>query len=148
MKSFSSYRFNDVLIKNTKPKTLHDNLLTFRDTSKVFELKGGLLKMITNKNCNVDLASLAEKILLYDFAEEMHFDVRGIGRNSTGDHTLIKLPKSPGLMASASSVSETIFFSSDPDDLCNRLTLLLQEKNPAITSKKITEKVIAILDKL
>ena len=34
----------DLLIHNTIPITLHDTLLTFRDTSKVFELKGDLLK--------------------------------------------------------------------------------------------------------
>ena len=29
--------------------TLHGNMLTFRDTIEEFELKGDLLKMITNK---------------------------------------------------------------------------------------------------
>ena len=43
-------------MKNKIPITLYDILLTFRDTGKEFELKGGLLKMITNKNYNVDLA--------------------------------------------------------------------------------------------
>jgi len=50
VKYSNSNRVNDLLIKNTIPITLHDNLLTFRDTGKVFELKGALLKMITNKN--------------------------------------------------------------------------------------------------
>ena len=36
-------------------------MLTFRDTDKEFERKGDLLKMITNKNYNVDLASLSDK---------------------------------------------------------------------------------------
>ena len=57
----SSKRVNDLLIKNTIPITLHDNLLTFRNTGKIFELKGDLLKMITNKNYNVDHASLSDK---------------------------------------------------------------------------------------
>ena len=35
--------------------------LTFRDTGKEFELKGDLLKTISNKNYNVDLGSLADK---------------------------------------------------------------------------------------
>ena len=51
-------------------------MITFRDTVKEFELKGDLLKMITNKNYNVDLASLSDKKLMYDYAEEMHFDVK------------------------------------------------------------------------
>ena len=39
VKDSSSNRVNDLLIHNTIPITLHDNLLTFRDTNKVFELK-------------------------------------------------------------------------------------------------------------
>ena len=49
VKDHNSNRVNDLLIKNTIPIILHDNLLTFRDSSKQFELKGDLLKMITNK---------------------------------------------------------------------------------------------------
>ena len=50
IKDSNSNRLKDLLIKTTIPITLHDNLLTFRDTGKVFELKGELLKLITNKN--------------------------------------------------------------------------------------------------
>ena len=64
----SSSRVKELLIKNTIPKSLNDSLLTFRDTGRVFELIGDLLKMIANKNYNVDLASLADKELWYDFA--------------------------------------------------------------------------------
>ena len=66
-------------------------MLAFRDTGKIFDMKADFLKMISNKNYNVDLASLADKKLMYDFAEEMHFDVRGQGSKSTQDRTLIKL---------------------------------------------------------
>ena len=57
VKVSSSSRVKDLLINNSIPITLHDNLLTFRDTSKKFELKGDLSKMITNKNYFVNLAS-------------------------------------------------------------------------------------------
>ena len=46
---------------------------------------------------------------MYDFAEEMHFDLKAQGNKSTGDRTLIKLLKPPSLMVSASVVSKTIF---------------------------------------
>ena len=120
VKDSSSNRVNDLLLQNTIPITLYNNLLTFRDTGKEFELKGDLLKMVTNKNFNVDLASLADKKLMYDFAEEMHFDTKAQGNKSTRDRTLIKLLKSPGLMVSASGVSKTIFLSSDPNEFCDR----------------------------
>ena len=135
-----------MLKKNTIPITLHNNLLTFRDTGRVFELKGDLLKMITNNNYNVDLASLADKKLMYHFAKELNFDPKAVGKKSTGDRTLIKLPKSPAIMASGNS--KTIFLSSDPAEFCNRLKLLLQEKHAGNNSDTITDESVAIVEKL
>ena len=90
VKDHNSSRVNDLLIKNTIPITLYNNLLIFLDTGKEFELKGDLLKMITNNNYNVDHASLADKKLMYDFAKEMHFDLKVVGKKSTRDRTLKK----------------------------------------------------------
>ena len=148
VKDANSNRVNDLNINNSIPITLYNNMITFRDTGKEFELQGDLLKMITNKNYNVDLASLSDKKLMYDFAKEMHFDVKKIGNKSTRDRTLIKLLKSPGLMISASGVSKTIFLSSDPDELCERLKLLLQEKHAGNNSDLINDEIVAIVDKL
>ena len=61
LKDYNSNRGINLLIHKTIPTTLHNNLLTFRDTGKIIELKVHLLKMITNKNYNGDLASLADK---------------------------------------------------------------------------------------
>ena len=143
----NSNRVNDLLIHNSMPITLHDNLLTFRDTGKRFELKGDLLKMKTNQNYNVDLATLSDKKLMYDFAKEMHFDERAVGNKSTRDRTLKKLLKSPGLMVSASGIA-TIFLSENPNELCDRLNLLLQEKHAGINSNIINDEIVAIVDKL
>ena len=134
-----------MLIKNTIPITLHNNLLTFRDTGKVFELKGDLLKMITNKNFNVNLASLQDKNLMYDFAKEMIFDTKAQGRKSTRGSTLIELLKTPAIMASGVT---TIFLSENPDELCDKLKLLLQETQAGNNSNIINEEIIAIVDKL
>ena len=145
VKDSNSNRVNDLKIKNSKPITLHNSLLTFRDTGKEFELKGDLLKMITNKNYNVNLASLVDKKLMYDFAKEMHFDERRVGNKSTRERTLIKLLNSPAIMASG--VSKTIFLSFDPDELCDRLKLLLQEKQAGNNSDIIIQEIVAIIDK-
>ena len=123
VKDPSSNRVNDLKINKTIPITLYGNMLTFRDTNKQFELKGDLLEMITNSKFNVDLASLSDKELMYDFAKEMHFDPKASGNKSTRDRKLKKLLNSPGLMISASGVSKTIFLSSDPNELCDRLKL-------------------------
>ena len=148
VKYHNSNRVNDLLMKNKIPITLYGKILTFRDTGKKFELKRDLLEMITNKDYNVDLASLADKKLMYDFAKEMHFDLKAVGKKPTRDKTLIKLLKSPGLIVSASSVSKTIFLSSDPDEICDRLRFLLQEKQAGINSDIINDEIVIIVDKL
>ena len=109
--------------------------------------------MITNKNYNVDFASLADKKLMYDFAKEMYFDVKAPSNKSIRDRTLIKFFESPGLMVfdssvSKKSVSKIIFLSENPNELCDRWKLLLQEKQARNSSDIITEESIAIVDKL
>ena len=148
VKDPSSNGVNDLKIHNSIPITFNGNVLTFRDTGKEFELKGDLLEMITNSKYNVDLASLADKKLIYDFAKEMHFDQNAAGNKSIRDRKLIKLLKSPVLMVSASGVSKTIFLSSDPDELYNILKLLLQEKHAGNNSDVIDQEIVAIIDKL
>ena len=65
---------------------------------------------------------------MYDFAKEMHFHEKSSGSKRTRNRTLIKLLDSPGLMISAFGFSNTIFSSFNPDKLCKRLKLLIQEK--------------------
>ena len=117
VKDHNSNRVNYLLINKSIPITLHNNFSTLRDTDKQFEFKGNLLEMTTDKNYNVDLANLSDKKLIYDFAKEMNFDIKAIGKKSTKDRSLIKLRKSPGLMVSSSGVSKTKFLSSDPNKL-------------------------------
>ena len=85
-------------------------MLIFVDTNEEFKLEGDLLKLITNKNYKIDLASLSDKKLKYDVAKEMHFGEKASSKKSNRDRTLIRLLKSPGLMISASGVSNTMFF--------------------------------------
>ena len=104
--------------------------------------------MMTNNNFNVNLASLSDKKLLYDFAKEMKFDMKAQGIKSTRDRTLINLLKSPALMVSASGVSKTIFSSSDANELCGRIKFLLQEKHAGNNSDIINDEILAIDDTL
>ena len=78
----------------------------------------------------------------------MHFDLKTAGKKSTRDRTLIKLLKSPGLMLSASGVSKTIFLSSDPNELFDRLKLIIQEKHAGNNSNIINNEIVAIVDKI
>ena len=78
----------------------------------------------------------------------MKFDLKARGIKSTRNRTLIKLLKSPSLMISASSVSKTLFFSSDLDELCHKLGLWLQEKKAGKNSKRINDEIVAIVNNL
>ena len=146
VKVSNSNRVNDLKINKTISNTLYINLLTFRDTGREFELKSDLFKMITNKNYNVYLASLQDKKLMYDFEKEVNFDLKAQGRKSTRDSTLVKLLKSPSLIVFASGVSTKVL-SSNPNKFCDRLKLLLQEKQAGNNSDIINEEV-AIVDNL
>ena len=84
---------------------------------------------------------------MYDFAKEMYFDVEATGNKSNPDRTLIKLLKSPSIRLSASGVSKTIFFSSVPNELCDRLKLLLQEKQAGKKPGLYDGEIVAIADK-
>ena len=129
MKVSSSNRVFYLLIHNSITFTLHHILLTFCDTGKEFEFTGDLFKMTSDKNYIRDLAKISDDEVKYNFEKEKNFDIKSQNDKSTQDRILIKLLKSPGLMITASGVSKTIFLSPDPDELCNRLTLFLQEKH-------------------
>ena len=59
---------------------------------------------------------------------------------------MIKLLEQPAIMASG--ISKILFLSSDPDELCNRLKLLLQEKHAGNNSDLFNEEIVATVDKL
>ena len=75
----------------------------------------------------------------------MKFDNKQKGRPSNRDKSMIKLPNSPAIMASGFS---TMILSSDPNELCDRLKLLMQKKQAGNISNIINDEIVAIVDKL
>ena len=142
----NSTKMKDFLIHGTIPVTIFSNMITFRDSNKTFRLEGDLLKVITNYKINADHSSPQDKKLIYEFAKEMNYDTKSTGRPKTRHTSIIKILESPAIMASG--ISKTIFSSSDPDELCERLKLLLQEKNAGNNSEIINEEIVVIVDKL
>ena len=76
----------------------------------------------------------------------MKYDIDSIGRPSVRHNSIIRLLEQPAIMASG--FSKTIILSSDPNELCDRLKLLLQEKHGGNNSNLIDEEIVAIVDKL
>ena len=75
----------------------------------------------------------------------MKLDIRQKGRKSNRDGSLLSLLKSPAIMVSGIS---TIFLPCDLHELCDRLKLLLQEKQAGNISNITDEEIVAILDML
>ena len=128
------------------PVTLFSNMITFRDSNKSFKLDGDLLETMTNYDFNVSPSNPKDQKLFYEFGREMNFNLKQKGRKSDRNRSLIKLLKTQAIMASG--ISNIILLSSDLDELCDRLKLLLQEKQAGNKSDIINEEIIAIVDKL
>ena len=122
----NSTKMNDFLIHRSIPVTLFSNMLLFRDSNKSFKLEGDLLKLKTNYKVDADHSSPQDNKLIYEFTKEMNYDTKSTGRPSIRHNSIIKIHGSPAVLASG--VKTTIFLSSDTDELCERLKLLLQEK--------------------
>ena len=142
----NSTKINDFLIHRGIPVTLFSNMITFRDSNKSFKLEGDLLKLITNHKFNAGHSSPHDKKLIYEFVKEMNYDTKSPGRPSIRHDSVVKILNSPAIMASG--VSNIIILSSDPNELCDRLKLLLQEKHAGNNSDIINEEIVAIVDKL
>ena len=137
---------NDFLIHGTVPITIFSDMMVFRDSNKSFRLEGDLLKVITNYKFNVDHSSPQDKKLIYEFAKEMNYDTKSTVRPSVRHNSMVRLLDQPAIMASG--FSKTIILSSDPNELCDRLKLLFQEKHGGNNSNLIDEEIVAIVDKL
>ena len=120
-------------------------MITFRDSIKSFKLDGVLLKTMMNCKFNVDHSNPQDRKIIIDFAEEMNFDIIKTGRLSTGDKSLVNLLKSPAIVASGIS---TNILPSDPNELCDRMKLILQERKAGNKSDIINDDIVAIVDKL
>ena len=143
-----STKINDFLIHGSIPVTIFSKMIIFRDcnSKKTFKLEGDLLKVITNYKFNVDHSNQQDRKIIYKFAKEMNYDTKSTGRPSIRHNSMIRLLNQPAIMASG--ISKTIFLSSDPNELCDKLKLLLQEKHGGNNSNLIDEEIVTIFDKL
>ena len=137
---------NDFSIHGNIPVTLFSNMITFGDSNKTFRLEGDLLKLITNYNFNADHSSPQDKKIIYEFAKEMNYDTKSTGRPSTRHTSIKNILELLAIMASGRS--RTIILSSNPNEICDKLKLLLQEKQAGNNSNIINDEIVAIVDKL
>ena len=142
----NSTKPNDFLINEKVPVTIFSNMITFRNTKKVFKIEGDLYKLITDYKLNVDHSNKQNQQMIYEFGKEMKYKLKNKGRPSIRHNSMVRLLNQPPIMASG--FSKTIFLSENADELCDRLKLLLQEKHGGNNSNLIDEEIVAIVDKL
>ena len=121
-------------------------MITFRDSNKSFKIDGDLLKLVTVYKFNADHSTPQDKKLIAEFAREMNYDTKSIGRPSPRYSSFMKILISPAIMAFG--ISKTIILSSDPNEFCDRIKLLLHEKHGGNNSNFIDEEIVAIADKV
>ena len=139
----NSTQLKDFLISGGISVTLFGNMLIFRDSKKPFKLDGDLLETMTNYyGFNVSHSNTKDQKLISEFVEEMNPNIKQKGWKSDIDKSVIKLLKSPTIMAPGIS---TIFLPSDPNELCNKLKLLKLEKKAGNDSDLINKEIIAIV---
>ena len=80
---------NDFLIHGDIPVTLYSNFLTFRYSNESLKLDRDLLKTMTIYKLNVGHSNLQHRKSNSEFAEEMNFDFKNIGRPSFRGKSLI-----------------------------------------------------------
>ena len=120
-------------------------MLNFRDSSNSFKLDGDFLKTMTSHNFKVGLFIQHDQKLKNEFGTEMNFYMKNIGGKSDRDRSLAQLLRSPAIMASGFSA---MFLTENFNELCERLKLLLQEKQTGNNSNITNEEIVAIADKL
>ena len=99
--------------------------------------------MMTNYKINaMSIKHATNKKLLLAFLDEMRFDIKHTGNQSTRDKKLVKLITTPAIRAGPfknEALSITRFLSSDLFEFFDRLKLLLYEKQAGSFSKIIFE---------
>ena len=81
---------------------------------------------------------------MYELAKELYFLEKVLGNKTTSDKSPMKQLKSPDVMASGIS---TNILPEDPNELCDRIKVLLQEKQARNNSNKGIEEIIPKIDK-
>ena len=102
---------------------------------------------MSNNKFNVDHSNQQNGEIIREFAKEMKYNtVKNEGRPPVRHKSMIRLLNQPP--TTGSGFTKTIILSSNPDELCNRLRLLLQEKHAGNNSDIINDEIIAVVDKL
>ena len=141
----NSTELNDSLKYGSISVTLYSNMLTVRVSFESFKLDGDLLKTMTINIFNVGRSNPQDRKKIFEIAKKMKGDNKKIGRKRPRNRSIVEFFQSPAIMASRISI---IFLSENPNEICDSVKLLLQEKQAGKNADSINDELVAIVDKL
>ena len=150
-KNKSQFRLKDdpdsdnwkVYKKNCEKVTFYNDKLLFRDSGVVFTLQGDILSTITGYDFKKSHSPDAKQII--NFLKEMHFNTRATGKSNRHKNLIKNYYNTRAILASELKI---IFLSGNPNELCERLKLLIQEKRADNDSGMTNQEMVAIIDEL
>ena len=123
---------------------MYVDMVVFRNSGVVFQLKGDILSMTTEYDFNKTDSPDAKQIT--NFLDEMHFDIHAKYKSSS-DENLITIHHNKRTLL-ALGLHEVIFLSENPIELFNRLRLIIEGKQVGNDTNKFDNEFIAIFKEL
>ena len=103
------------------------------------------METLINYDFNVDHCNPHDRKRIYELAKEMKFNIEQKVQKSPRNESVMRLLESPAIISSG---LQTKCLPENPEELFERLKLLLQAKKAGNNSDKIKEETVMILDKL
>ena len=107
---------------NGEKVTTYDDNLVFKITSKLFTLRGDILKTITDNKINTTDSPDAKFIV--GFLGEFHFQTQARGKSLRETNLIRNYVNKRALLASGMRI---IFLSENVNDLCDKKYFIIQQ---------------------
>ena len=141
-----SDKWND-LVMNGEKVTKYDDKIFFKNSGKIFALRGDVLKLNTDDKFNTTNSPDGKPII--EFMDEIRFDVHARGKNLR-DKNLIKsnFQKSASLASWLKRSERPVFIPEKSNEIYDRLCLIMEEKQAEKDTTRFDDDIVAIIDEL
>ena len=127
--------------------TIYENEFFFEKSAEVLTLIGVVLEMITDYIFFATDSPVAK--LFIDFMDEIRFEIHARGKCFRDKNLIKNISEKRTIFASGLKRSEkNIFLPEIPKELCDRLCLLIQEKQVGNDTNRFDNEVTALFDKI
>ena len=131
---------------NGENVTKYKSQLAFKISGKLFTLRSDVFKTFTD--CQFKTTDSPDAKLKIDFADEIRFDTLARGKSLRGRNLRKNYFNNAALLAFELKISETTnFFSQNLNELCDRSSLIIQEKQAGKDTSRFDSEVFAMFHK-